>query len=70
MRRLVLFPACVCLLGKLIARLIISVLRFGVCFRAGGLLTFGVGIPFAFMGGYMKVFYGPDSVYAQYAPDT
>ncbi|KAG5175436.1 Solute:Sodium symporter family [Tribonema minus] len=35
-----------------------------------GLLTFAVGIPFAFMGGFMKVFYGPDSPFAQYTPNT
>ncbi|KAG5175443.1 Solute:Sodium symporter family [Tribonema minus] len=36
----------------------------------GGLITFAVGIPFAFNGGFMKVFYGPDSIFAEYAADT
>jgi hypothetical protein len=36
----------------------------------GGLFTFFVGVPFAYMGALSRVYYGPDSVHAVFAADT
>ena len=36
----------------------------------GGLVTFFVGVPFAYMGALSRVYYGPDSVHAVFAADT
>eukprot|EP01084_Bolivina_argentea_P291301 500634_1 len=35
-----------------------------------GLLTFIVGIPFAYMGSITRIYYGPDSQYAMFETDT
>jgi hypothetical protein len=32
----------------------------------GGLLTFFVGIPFSYLGAITRVYYGPDSAYAEF----
>lgn len=39
------------------------------CFCAG-IATFIVGIPFAYLGAITRVYYGPDSVHAEFATDT
>ena len=36
----------------------------------GGLLTFFVGIPFAYLGAITRYYYGPDSKYAEFEADT
>lgn len=35
-----------------------------------GFLTFLVGIPWAYVGGVTRYFYGPDSIHAEFAPDS
>ena len=37
---------------------------------AAGCLTFLVGIPFGYLGAIVRYYYGPDSVYATFDPDT
>eukprot|EP00178_Gracilaria_changii_P012235 TRINITY_DN345_c0_g1_i2.p1 TRINITY_DN345_c0_g1~~TRINITY_DN345_c0_g1_i2.p1 ORF type:complete len:508 (+),score=44.46 TRINITY_DN345_c0_g1_i2:3314-4837(+) len=36
----------------------------------GGCLTFLVGIPFSYLGGITRIFFGPDSVYAKFEADS
>lgn len=36
----------------------------------GGLLTFFIGIPFAYLGAISRVHYGPDSVHSEFETDT
>ncbi|EEC43573.1 predicted protein [Phaeodactylum tricornutum CCAP 1055/1] len=36
----------------------------------GGLFTFLIGIPFAYMGAISRVYYGPDSIHAEFEVDT
>ena len=35
-----------------------------------GIATFAVGIPFAMLGGFTRLHYGPDSIYAAFTADT
>ena len=35
-----------------------------------GFLTILIGIPFAYLGAIVRYYYGPDSIHAQFAPDT
>jgi len=35
-----------------------------------GLCTFFVGIPFSFLGSIARVFYGPDSIHAEFETDV
>eukprot|EP00953_Heterococcus_sp_UTEX-ZZ885_P006141 3779-Heterococcus_DN1.PRE.5 len=35
-----------------------------------GIATFIVGVPFAYLGGFARLYYGPDSPYAEFEADT
>ena len=35
-----------------------------------GFLTFLVGVPFGYLGAIVRYYYGPDSIYAEFDPDT